>query len=134
MPALTEDEYSCLMIMAEGQNLIAMRDTRWHAPLMSLHAKDFCKPIGNNNYVITQRGQQALAGHEESLNGELRQLITKHGQVQESRQLVHSKMQAALAAIVEGARMSALTTGSTEAACLKQIMQEIELRAGEMLK
>ena len=131
---LTDDEYSCLMIMAEGQNLIAMRDTRWYRPLMSLHAKDFCKGIGNENYVITQRGHAALAGHEESLNGELRQMITKHGQVQEHRQAVHAKMQEALAAVVAGARIAALTTGKSEMACLQEMIREIGLRGQEMLK
>jgi hypothetical protein len=134
MTALTEDEYACLMIMAEGQNLIAMKDTRWFAPLMSLHEKDFCKGIGNNNYVITQRGQHALQGHEETLNGDLRKAITTHGKINENRIAVHSKMQHALTEIVSAAQMSALTTGKGEAACLRQIMQEIELRAGEMLK
>lgn len=134
MTTLTDDEYSCLMIMAQGQNLIAMRDTRWYAPLMSLHAKDYCKGIGNNNYIITQRGQQALDGHEQTLNGELRQMITKHGQIQESRQAVHSKMQVARNALVEGARMAALTTGKSETACLRDMVNEVSLRAQEMLK
>lgn len=131
---LSEDEHACLLIMAEGQNLIAMQSTRWYAPLMSLHQKDFCKPIGNNNYVITQRGRSALEGHEETLNGELRQTITKHGQIQESRQAVHAKMQTALGAVIDGARMAALTTGKSETTCLRQIIQEVELRATEALK
>lgn len=134
MTALTEDEHACLMIMAEGQNLIAMRDTRWYAPLMSLHAKDFCKGIGNNNYVITQRGQHALQGHEETLNGDLRTMITKQGQINENRIAVHAKMQTVLQGLVSAAQMSALVTGQSEASCLKQIMQEIELRATEALK
>lgn len=131
---LTDDEYSCLMIMAEGQNLIAMRDTRWYASLMSLHAKDFCKGIGNENYVITERGRAALTGHEETLEGDLRQVITTHGQVQNARQAVHAKMQTALAALVDGARMAALTTGAPPVACLKDMLREVELRAGEALK
>lgn len=134
MSNLTEDEHSCLLIMAEGQNLIAMQNTRWYAPLMSLHQKDFCKPIGNNNFVITQRGQAALQGHEETLSGELRRAVTKQGGLQEARQAVHAKMQTALAAVIDGARMAALTTGNSEAVCLKQIIQEVELRAGEALK
>lgn len=131
---LTDDEYACLMIMAEGQNLIAMRDTRWYAPLMSLHAKDFCKGIGNSNYVITQRGQAAITGHEETLTGDLRQTITRHGQINESRQAVHAKMQTALAALVDASQMAALTTGNAPAACLIAIIDELRLRAGEALK
>jgi hypothetical protein len=132
--SLTHDEYTCLMIMAEGQNLIAMKDTRWHAPLMSLHAKDFCKGVGNNNYVISERGRRAVEGHEETLSADIRQLVTKQRQVQESRQAVHAKMQTALAAIVEAAQMSALTTGNSETHCMGQIMQEIQARALERLK
>lgn len=134
MSTLTEDEYACLMIMAEGQNLIAMQNTRWYAPLMSLHQKDFCKPIGNNNYVITQRGQAALQGHEETMNGELRREVTRQGGLQESRQAVHAKMQTALGAVIDGARMAALTTGKSETTCLRQIIHEVELRATEALK
>lgn len=131
---LSDDEYSCLMIMATGQNLIRMRDTRWHAPLNSLEAKGFCKPIGNENFVITRDGHMALQGHQETLDGDLRNTITKHGQVQDARHAVHAKMQTALAAVVDGARMAALTTGAPEKSCLKDIMREIELRAGEALQ
>jgi hypothetical protein len=134
MSQLTEDEHACLMIMAEGQNLIAMQNTRWYAPLMSLHAKDFCKSIGNNNYVITQRGRAALAGHEESLDGDLRKAITAHGKIQQNRRAVHAKMQVALGAIIDAARMSALTTGSSEITCCDQILAELVARAREQLR
>lgn len=134
MSTLTDDEYTCLMIMAEGQNLIAMQNTRWHDPLLSLAAKDFCKGIGNNNYVITQRGHHALQGHEESLTGDLRQVITKQGQINESRIAVHSKMQHALTEMVSAARMAALTTGKSEKSCFHDMMHEINLRGAEQLK
>jgi len=131
---MTEDEYACLMIMAEGQNLIRMRNTRWFAPLNSLEAKGWCKPIGNENFVITQQGMDALEGHEKTLDGDLRQAITKQGQVNSARQAVHSKMQDALALVVDASRMSALTTGQSEKHCLAQIINEITLRATEALK
>ncbi len=131
---MTDDEYTCLMIMAEGQNLIRMRDTRWFAPLNSLEAKGWCKPIGNENFVITQQGTAALAGHEETLEGGLRDLITIQGKTNSARQAVHSKMQEALGMIVDAARMSALTTGQSEKACCDQIIHELIVRSAEALK
>lgn len=130
---LNNDEYTCLMIMAEGQNLIRMRNTRWFDAINTLEAKDFCKPIGNENFVITQRGTTALAGHEETLNGDLRKTIVAHGRVNEQRQAMHAKMQEALSAVLASVEIAALTTGKSKEFCLGEILHELKIRAEEKL-
>lgn len=130
---LADDEYTCLMIMAEGQNLIRMRNTRWYDALNNLEAKDFCKPVGNENFVITQRATAALAGHEETLNGDLRKVIMAHGRINEQRQAMHAKMQEALSAVLAGVEIAALTTGKTKEFCLGELLHEIKIRAEEKL-
>ncbi len=130
---MTNDEYTCLMIMGEGQNLIRMRDTRWWGALNSLEAKGWCKPIGNENFVITEQGRAALAGHEETLDGELRRTLTVQSRIQENQRAMHAKMQEAIAALVSAAQIAALTTGESEGTCFNKLVAEITLRARDQL-
>lgn len=131
---MTNDEYTCLMIMAEGQNLIRMKDTRWYGALNSLETKGWCKPIGNENFVITEAGRAALAGHEETEDAILRKQLTIQGKIQENRQAVHAKMQEAIAALVSAVRIAALTTGESEKTCFNKLVAEIALRVRDQLK
>jgi len=131
---MTNDEYTCLMIMAEGQNLIRMKDTRWYGALNALEAKGWCKPIGNENFVITEAGRAALAGHEETEDAILRRQLTIQGKIQENRQAVHAKMLEAIAALVSAAQISSLTTGESEKTCFNKLISEVTLRAREQLK
>ena len=130
---MTNDEYTCLMIMAEGQNLIRMKDTRWYGALNQLEAKGWCKPIGNENFVITEAGRAALGGHEETLDGELRRTINKQGGLQEQQRAMHAKMQEAIAAVAAAVQIAVLTTGQPPKDCLNKVISEITLRARQAL-
>lgn len=130
---LTDDEYTCLLIMKEGENLIRMRDTRWYAPLGSLHERGLVKPIGNENYVISQAGVAEIFEHESGLNGAMRRLINKQGEVQANKQAVHDKMWAAVNALSEAADLAAKTTGQSKKDALRNIAHEVLERALEKI-
>lgn len=129
MQALTEDEFTCLKIMEHGENLIRMRDTRWYRPLCSLHERDLIKPIGNENFVITQKGLQELIAHESGEDALLHEMINRQGQINQNRLDVHEKMHAAVKLLSDAAQLSAATTGKTPKDCLRNIAHEVLERA-----
>jgi hypothetical protein len=133
MSDLTDDEYSCLMIMQNGMNLIRMRNDRWHVSLTSLYSKSLIKPIGNENFVINDAGLQALAAHEKFLDADLGKTIEAHASITNRRQHVLTKMNEAQLALVEASRLAAQTTGESPASALRKCIAEVSLRAQEML-
>lgn len=131
--SLTEDEFTCLLIMREGENLIRMKDTRWYRPLNSLHERGLVKPIGSENYVISQQGLYELTAHESGEDAMLRQMINRQGAVNQARLEVHEKMHAAIAALSEAANLSARATGDNPKDALRKIAHEVLERALEQI-
>lgn len=123
--ALSEDEFTCLMIMREGENLIRMKDTRWYRPLTALHERGLVKPIGNENFVITQQGVYELTAHESGEDAMLRQMINRQGAINANRLQVHEKMQSAVQLLGDAARLSAATTGDSPKDALRKIAHEV---------
>lgn len=129
--ALTDDEYSCLMIMGQGQNLIRMRDTRWYAPLTSLQAKGFCKSIGNENFVISAEGEAALAEHETGLEDDLRLTLNAGRRLNNVRTHMLSCLNDATNSVVSAARAAHEATGESFPSAINKILDEIRIAAGK---
>lgn len=129
--ALSEDEFTCLMIMREGQNLISMKDTRWYRSINSLHERGLCKPLDGsaNNFVITQKGIHELTAHEQGEDAMLRQMINHQGAVNAARLEVHGKMQSAIQLLADAARISSAATGDAPKDALRKIAHEVLERA-----
>lgn len=141
MTNLTEDEYTCLMILNEGGPLIYMKDTRWGPSLLSLADKgyaeidhDLSRQTGNKNYRLTAMGRRALADREGSEEGMLRSMITQHGRINDARGAIHTLMTDARGKIVDAARKSSEVTGDSPTNCLRKILAELTLRCQEDLK
>lgn len=130
---LTDDEYTCLLIMRDGENLIRMRETRWYAPLCSLHEKDLVKPIGNENFVITQKGSRALVEHEKGLDGVFTQVVHAHVAVNNARVAMLEKMRTAVDSLSDAAEIAARTTGGSRRDALRKIAHEVLERALEKI-
>lgn len=122
---LTDDEYTCLLIMKDGENLIRMQNTRWYGSLNALHARDLVKPIGNENFVITQKGSHALVEQESGLDGELNALITGHIAVNNARVSMQTKMREAVDALAGAADIASRTTGESKKDALRKIAHEV---------
>lgn len=131
---LSEDEFTCLMIMREGENMIRMRDTRWYRPLTSLHERGLAKPIGNENFVISQAGQHALVEHEQGVDAGIRKLIVQQGELTAGQKVIHAKMHEAIDSIVVAARTGAQITGEPVERELEKIGREVLTRALELVR
>jgi len=130
---LSDDEYTCLLIMKDGENLIRMANTRWYAPLGSLHARDLVKPIGNENFVINQKGALALVEHEQGLDAGLRQMINAQGAVNANRLAMHQNVHVAIDALSTAADLASKTTGESKRDALRKIAHEVLERALEKI-
>jgi hypothetical protein len=62
---LSDDEFTVLMIAAEGQSMMPIG--RWQEPVESLVAKGFLKEHDKFNCVITPTGREALRKHDQGL-------------------------------------------------------------------
>ena len=130
---MTNDEYTCLMIMAEGQNLIRMKDTRWYGALNALEAKGWCKPIGSENFVITEAGRAALGGHEETLDAEIRHTLVKQGELRQHQHAMQARMRDAISAVLAAARIAAMLTGDSEQTAVAKLTAELKARCEQAL-
>jgi len=130
---LSDDEYTCLLIMKDGENLIRMRDTRWYRPLCDLYERGLVKPIGNENFVISQAGQHALVEHEHGLDAGLRHLINTQGAVNANRVEMYQKMHVAIDALSSAADIASKTTGESKRDALRNIAHEVLERALEKI-
>lgn len=140
MTNLTEDEYTCLMILNEGGPLIYMKDTRWASPLDSLEAKQYAAvgghlfaQTGNKNFKITAMGKRALADHEKGHDEGLAALIERTGDISRLQASMREKMMQAGALLVEAARLGAKATSQSEFHAFSQILDEIKRRAKQDL-
>lgn len=131
--SLSDDEYTCLMIMETGENLIRMRDTRWYGALGKLHEKGLAKPIGNENFVISQAGSLALVEHERQLDGALDTAVRGHIAANNARVMMLEKMRTAVDALSESAEIASRTTGESKRDALRKIAHEVLERALEKI-
>lgn len=130
---LSDDEYTCLLIMKDGENLIRMRDTRWYRPLCDLYERGLVKPIGNENFVITQKGTHALVEHEEGLDGALTKTINAHIAVNNARVHMMEHMRSAVESLRCAAEVASRTTGESKRDALRNIAHEVLERALEKI-
>lgn len=140
MTNLTEDEYTCLMILNEGGPLIYMKDTRWASSLVSLEAKEYAvadanlsRDTGNKNFKITAMGKRALADHEKGHDEALAALVNRTADISRLKATMREKMMQAGTLLVEAARLGAKATGQSEAHAMQQILDEIASRAKQDL-
>lgn len=134
MSDLTDDEYTCLMIMNEGQNLIAMENTRWNPSIKSLARKGYATTIGNNNYVITDSGRHACEDREHKNDQALTDLARGAISVHNAQITTRNFMAEAKANLVKAAHAASAATGDTPSQSLRKCLAEVALRAQEDLQ
>ena len=57
MSELTEDEFTCLLLAAEGEYLAPIG--RWKVPILALTSRGLMQKIDMVNYVVTEDGRRA---------------------------------------------------------------------------
>lgn len=75
MPDLTQDEFTVLLIAAEGQSMIPIG--RWKIPILALTERGLMRKNDDVNYEITEQGWLAVAKQNEDDDADLRRLMSK---------------------------------------------------------
>ena len=57
MSELTEDEFTCLLLAAEGEYLAPIG--RWKVPILALTSRGLMRKIDEVNFVVTEDGRRA---------------------------------------------------------------------------
>ena len=75
---MTDDEYTVLMIAAEGESMIPIG--RWEEPIRTLTLAGLMRKLDQVNYVITQAGRCAMVDEESQRDGALKKVLTSRRQ------------------------------------------------------
>lgn len=124
MTDLTDDEFSVLLIAAQGESMIPIG--RWQKPVESLVAKGFLFRQDQNNNTITNAGRRAVEARD---NADAKALIEVAAAMPNIR-AVADGMATALAGI---ARESNRVTGDAPADAARKWSEIILTRALELL-
>ncbi len=109
MSDLTGDEFTCLEIMSRGEALLAI--SRWESPLKSLAQKGLADPQDGFNYIITEKGREALGGHKQEVDTDWANSFIKVNNTRYFER--HSAEKSAGVYVVKGVLFFKLLDGST---------------------
>jgi hypothetical protein len=117
MSGLTDDEFTLLEIMSRGEAMMAIG--RWERPLKHLVVKGMADPQDGFNYIITEKGREALGGHKQEVDTDWAQSFIK---VNNTRYFERtSKEKPAGVYVVQGVLFFKLLDGSTLTCnCIKE--------------
>ena len=73
MSELTDDEFVCLSLAGNGENMLAIG--RWEKSIDHLVELGFMSRYDKFNHGITKTGRAALADHEKKVDGALKQAL-----------------------------------------------------------
>ena len=76
MSELTEDEFTCLLLAAEGEYLAPIG--RWKAPILALTSRGLMQKIDEVNYVVTEDGRRACEERNQADEREMRELLARN--------------------------------------------------------
>ena len=131
MPGLSDDEYTCLAICAQGESLAAIG--RWKPALESLSSAGFVHRHDIANHVITDAGRKALQERETQDEEALTQVLRKGIEVNNGRLHAKAFAEEAAQALAKAARASVIVTGDTLDAALRSWAVAVLQRANEVL-
>lgn len=73
MSDLTQDEFTILLIAAEGESIIPIG--RWKEPTLALAERGLMLKNDDFNYVITAKGREAILARNETDEADLKRLM-----------------------------------------------------------
>jgi hypothetical protein len=129
MAELTQDEYTVLMIMAEGASLSATG--RWEKPLDALVARGLAERHDKFNNVITAAGRMAL---DERETHDATAVLANASQVTGAHEIALANVEQAAKNLAVAARLSAPVTGDDVDTSLLTWNIECLRRARELLR
>lgn len=128
--ALTDDEYTVLMIHQEGGSVAAI--ARWEKPCDSLVARGLLTRHDKFNHSITSAGRQAVKEREAQDDQALRGVVQKVGDAATTQASIQECVRQAADLLAQAARASSLVTGQTLATDVQRwgevVIQEALMR------
>lgn len=129
---LSDDEYACLMIAAEGGWLAPIG--RWEKPVLRMAQLGLMFKHDAVNYGITPAGREAIANREKADDQRLGQALTNLGRAQEVQGSIQDFAEQAAQLLAQAARTSSLVTGDTSRIAMLRWIEVIKRRALELLR
>ena len=80
---LTSDEFTVLLIAAEGESLAPIG--RWKVPILALTERGLMEKRDEVNYAITLAGREAVAQRNEEDDRDIRALLERNNKTIEGR-------------------------------------------------
>ena len=106
MPELTNDEITCLAIMHDGTNMLAIG--RWKPTIEGLATKGYARQLDAFNYVATPQGKVAA---EEFDQGQSDDVLRIHKQIAETRKKARECLEESAKQLAEAAKCQEKLTG-----------------------
>jgi hypothetical protein len=129
MTELTQDEFTCLMIMAEGASLAAIG--RWEKPLDCLVERGLASRHDKFNNAITPAGRMAL---DERETGDAKAVLANAAQVTAAHEVALANVEQAAKNLAAAARATAPVTGDDPNTALISWNIQCLKRARELLR
>ena len=83
MQALTQDEFTVLLLAGKGESMIPIG--RWKEPILALTERGLMTRCNEVNYEITSLGRAAVAERYEADDASLRDLLARNSKTIEAR-------------------------------------------------
>ena len=128
--SITDDEFSILMIAAQGEYMLPIG--RWKPSIESLTEKGYmCGQHlnGGLQYTITRAGKAAIAEREQDENKQIGELITRSNTIAAVKKLAEEAAQK----LAQAARESVAITGHSAETALQEWGKAVLTRARGLL-
>lgn len=90
MSDLTQDEFTVLLIAAEGESMMPIG--RWKEPLLALTARELMYKNDEFNYVITALGRKAIMERNETDEADLKRLMSQPKTIEHEEPLLAEEL------------------------------------------
>lgn len=132
MTDITDDEFTVLMIAAEGESMMPIG--RWEKPVISLVAKGLMKSNDKFNNVITDAGREAIKQRDKDDDKVYRDILVKSGQIADARNHAAGAVEEAARHLVSAVKASSMATGHASSHALDEWMRVLKDRCKELLE
>lgn len=129
MTALSDDEFTVLLIAAEGESLMAIG--RWRPAVESLIERGYLRSLDRFNNVITSEGHKAIGDRNKEDEGAIRQASK---QVVEAQGSARKYAEEAAQALAKAAKASVNATGDKTDVSVLNWNAEVLRRALELVR
>ena len=118
MSDLSQDEFTVLLLAAEGESMIPIG--RWRAPILALTERGLMQCNDSVNYAITLEGRAAVAERNREDDEMLQPLLEHANKLANTRTQAQLSVEQAAQFLAQAAKVSALETGDDVVVALRK--------------